>query len=156
MKLLKTGPIIRCTHGKSNATIHSSCFLCLFEKCVQEALNSVKLLPWVGRKKGSQPKTVTWISTQCPLICHESIAQHRHNLQKFLLFFFLVHYKLLLLMLFFVVILRNNLVAFGIVLPRILLHAFSSTNNLAGSGNSSLCNFVLCTFFFFLLLQETG
>lgn len=69
-------------------------------------------------------------------------------------FFFLVHYKLLLLMLFFVVILRNNLVAFGIVLPRILLHAFSSTNNLAGSGNSSLCNFVLCTFFFYFCRKQ--
>lgn len=107
MKLLKTGPIIRCTHGKSNATIHSSCVFPLFEKCVQEPLNSVKLLPWVGREKAVRQRVSPGFHSMS-LICHDSTAQHRHNLQKCLLFFFVVHYKLLLQILFFVVMLRKK------------------------------------------------
>lgn len=78
-------------------------------------------------------------STQCPPICHDCTAQQRHTLQKCQ--FFVVHYKLLLLKLFFVmffVMLRNTLVAFRVVLSRILVHVLSSTNNLAVSENSSL------------------
>lgn len=56
MELLKAGPITRCTHGKSNVTILSSRFLPLFEKCVQEPLNGVKLLPWVGREKAASQR----------------------------------------------------------------------------------------------------
>lgn len=48
-------------------------------------------------------------STQCPLICHESAAQCRHNSQK-CRFFCVADYKLSLLMLLFM--LRNNLVLF--------------------------------------------
>lgn len=45
MKLLKTGPIIRCTHGKSNA----ASLLSLKNVC--RSLNSVKLLLWVAKKR---------------------------------------------------------------------------------------------------------
>lgn len=74
---------------------------------------------------------------------HSTDTTYRNVFFPFFLFFFFVvlHYKLLLLMLLFDVMLRNNLVAFGIVLPRLLVRALSSTDNLAASGNSSLCNF---------------
>lgn len=102
-KLIKTRPIIRCTHGKSNATIHSSCFPPLFEKCVQEPLNSVKLLPWVGREKAfSQRMTPGFHSVSLHLswLCCTVQAQ----LTEMSFFFFVEHHKLLLLMLFFVML----------------------------------------------------
>lgn len=104
------------------------------------ASQQCEITPLGGQRKGSQPKNVTWIPLSVPsfvmTLLHSTGTTYRNVI------FFVVHYKLLLLMLFFVVMLRNNLVAFGIVLPRILVHALSSTNNLAVSGNTSLCNFV--------------
>lgn len=131
-KLIKTRPIIRCTHGKSNATINSSCFPPLFEKCVQEPLNSVKLLPWVGREKAfSQRMTPGFHSMSLHLswLCCTVQAQ----LTK--MSFFVELHKLLLLMLFFVM-LRNNLVVFRVVLSKTCVHAFSSANSLAVFGNT--------------------
>lgn len=119
-------------------SIPAASFLCLKNVC--RSLSTVWNYSPGWAEKRQSAKECHLDSTQCPLICHDSTAQRRHNLQK--CHFFVVHYKLLLLMLFFVVMLRNNLVALGIVLPRILVHALSSTNNLAVSGNSSLDNFV--------------
>lgn len=98
-----------------------------------------EITPLGGQRKGTQPKNVTWITLNVPsfvmTLLHSTGTIYRNVI------FFVVHYKLLLLMLFFVVMLRNNLVAFGIVLPRILVRALSSTNDLAVSGNNSIRNF---------------
>lgn len=95
------------------------------------ASQQCEITPLGGQRKGSQPKNVTWIPLNVPSFVmtrlHSTGTTYRNVV------FFAVHYKLLLLMLFFVVMLRNNLVAFGIVLPRILVRALSAANNLAAS-----------------------
>ena len=128
-KLVKTGPIIRCTHGKSNSTIQSSCFLPLSEKRVQEPLNSVTLLPWVGSEKAVSQRLAPGSLSVSPRLSR----LHR------IVFFFIVRFKLLWVMLCSVM-LRNNLAAFTNVLSGI--HALSCTNNLV-SENSCRCNFFI-------------
>lgn len=117
-------------------------------KMCAAASQQCEITPMGGQWKGIQAKNVTWISLNVPsfvmTLLHSTGTTHRN------VFFFVVHYKLLLLMLFFVVMLRNNLVTFGVV-----VHAFSSTNNLLVSRNRSsyiFLTFSLTSFFLFFCL----
>ncbi len=103
------------------------------------ASQQCEITPLGGQRKGSQPKNVTWIPLNVPsfvmTLLHSTGTTYRSAI------FWGGTYKLLLLMLFFVVMLRNNLVAYGIVLPKIVVHALSSAGNLAVSVNNSIRNF---------------
>lgn len=87
MKVLKIGLVARCAHGKSNATVHSAAsFFCMKNVC--SSLSTVWNYSPGWAEKRQPAKECHLDSTQCPLICHDFTAQHRHKLIFFLFFLF--------------------------------------------------------------------